>query len=101
MALSVAGIFLLVAVGLALWYIFVAEHTRKIKVIVFVLIGVLLYLSIGNVVMNEPVDLSTPGGIFKGVYTYTTWVGQVFIEAWDIGAQTTGRVIDAVNETVN
>lgn len=88
----IVGVFLIVG----LYFIKMEHHTRKIKVVVIIVIGFLLYLSISGIFNSGKVDITSPRGIVNGVYLYVGWLGESITSVWDIGVETTGRVVDAV-----
>jgi multisubunit Na+/H+ antiporter MnhC subunit len=85
---------LLVFIGLFL--IKMEHHARKVKVLVIVMIGLLLYFSIVSIFSSEKVDLTSPKGIVHAVYVYFGWVGTTVAKLWDIGADTVHTVGNAI-----
>jgi hypothetical protein len=81
---------------LGLYFLKMEHHTRKIKLIVIALIVLLFYLSATGMFNSGNVDITSPKGIVSGIYLYVGWLGESIGEIWDIGVETTGRVVDAV-----
>jgi len=66
-----------------------AEHqTRKVKIIVIVVFGFLLYFSIVSLFTSEEVDITSPRGIAQATYLYFGWIGRATLNLWDIGTNT-------------
>ena len=78
----VIGVFILVG----LWYLKMEHHTRKVKIIVLIVIGALIYFSMIGIFSSEKVDLTSPRGVINSVYIYFGWIGQTATTLWDIGA---------------
>jgi len=72
------------------------HHSRKVKIVVIILIGALIYFSMINIFTSEQVDLTSPRGVVNAVYIYFGWIGQTASSLWDIGADTAGLVGNAV-----
>ena len=85
---------LLVFLGLFLMQM--EHHTRKIKVILVVLLALLIYFSIVNIFSSEKVDLTSPRGVINGVYVYFGWIGTTISNLWDVGSDTVHTVGNAV-----
>ena len=81
---------------IGLWYIKVEHHTHKIKVIIIVIIGALIYFSLVGIFSSERVDLTSPRGIANGVYVYFGWMGNAISNLWDIGTDTVRTVGNAI-----
>jgi len=79
-----------------LWYLKMEHHSRKMKVIVIVIIGALIYFSMMSIFTSEQVELTSPRGVVNAVYIYFGWVGQTASNLWDVGADTVGLVGNAV-----
>ena len=88
----VIGVFVLVG----LWYIKVEHHTRKIKIIILVVIGAIIYFSMIGIFTSEQVSLSSPRGVVNAVYVYFGWIGQTASSLWDIGTDTAHLVGNAI-----
>ena len=74
-----------------------AEHqTRRVKVIVVVVIGFLLYFSIVGVFSSGDVDLGSPRGVTNAIYVYFGWIGHAASGLWDAGVETVHMVGNAV-----
>ena len=83
-------------VVVGLWYLKMEHHSRKMKIVVIVLIGALIYFSMMNIFTSEQVDLTSPRGVVNAVYIYFGWIGQTASNLWDIGADTVSLVGNAV-----
>ena len=83
-------------VVVGLWYLKMEHHSRKMKIVVIVLIGALIYFSMMNIFTSEQVDLTSPRGVVNAVYIYFGWIGQTASNLWDIGADTASLVGNAV-----
>tara|TARA_Y100000310_G_scaffold333173_1_gene410167 strand:+ start:159 stop:461 length:303 start_codon:yes stop_codon:yes gene_type:complete len=79
-----------------LYFLKMEHHTRKIKIIVIALIILLFYVSATGMFNSGNVDVTSPRGIVSGIYLYVGWLGESAASIWDIGVETTGRVVDAV-----
>ena len=88
----IIGVFILIG----LWYLKMEHHTRKVKVIIIAIIGVLIYFSLMGVFTSEKVDLTSPRGIVNGVYVYFGWMGQTMSSLWKIGEDTVRIVGNAI-----
>ncbi|MEK0369508.1 MAG: hypothetical protein QQN62_07905, partial [Nitrosopumilus sp.] len=71
-------------------------HTRRMKIVVLVIIVALLYFSMMGIFNSEKVDLTSPRGIVNGMYVYFGWMGQTVSGLWDIGADTVRTVGNAI-----
>ncbi len=91
------GIFVLV--GLVL--LKMEHHGKKVKLVILVFAGLLIYFSVHAIFNSSDLDLSSPRGILNAVYVYFGWLGKTLSSLWDVGVQTTGRVIEAVNLSVH
>ena len=80
-----------------------AEHqTRKVKIIIIVVLGFLLYFSIVSLFTSEEVDITSPRGIARTTYVYFGWIGRTATNLWDVGVNTvrlTGKAIKFNNTT--
>ncbi|MDP2947034.1 MAG: hypothetical protein Q8N88_02880 [Nanoarchaeota archaeon] len=73
------------------------EHgARKMKIIILVILGLLVYLSIVTVFSSKNVDVNSPRGIVSSVYFYFGWIGNTLSNLWDIGADTVHTVGNAI-----
>jgi len=72
------------------------HQTRKIKIIIVIVIGFLLYFSIVSLFTSEKVDITSPRGIIQATYLYFGWIGQTASNLWDIGVDTVHLVGNAV-----
>lgn len=76
---------------------FRVEHTgRRIKVIALILVLTLIYFSVSMVISQNKVDLKSPNGIFKGLYLYAGWLGEIALKMWDVGRQTVGMTANVI-----
>jgi hypothetical protein len=78
------------------------HHGRKILLSIAIIIGVLLYFSIMAIMNSSEVDLNTPSGVVKGIYIWAGWLGNSFVELFDVGKNAVagiGNVINQVNST--
>lgn len=82
---------------LAFFYMKLEHQARLMKVAFLSIVVILLIFSMVVMFNSGKVDLSSPGGVISGVYLYIGWLGEFASNLWSIGADTTGRVIDAVN----
>lgn len=74
-----------------------AEHqTRKVKILVIITIGFLLYFSIVSLFTSEQVDISSPKGVVQATYLYFGWIGRSASNLWDIGVDTTHLIGNAI-----
>ena len=74
-----------------------AEHqTRKVKIMILVIIGFLLYFSIAILFTSEQVDITSPRGVARATYLYFGWIGRSISNLWDIGVDTAHLVGNAV-----
>ena len=74
-----------------------AEHqTRKVKILILVIIGFLLYFSIVSLFTSEQVDITSPRGIVQATYLYFGWIGQTASNLWDVGTNTVHLVGNAI-----
>jgi len=90
-----------VFVLIGFWFVKAEHHTKKIKIVVLVLIGLLLYFSMMSIFTSEEISLASPRGIVNAVYVYFGWIGQTTSTLWDIGTDTVHLVGNAikVNDT--
>jgi len=96
-----------VAIGvlilIGLYFLKIDHHTRKIKLILLVIIGLMLYLSIIGIFKSEQIDVTSPRGITQATYLYFGWIGKTVSNLWNIGVDTTHLVGNAIkfNNTKN
>ena len=88
----IIGIFVIVG----LFLLKMEHHSRKIKVLLIILIGFTLYFSIVGMMSSEKVDITSPRGISNAVYIYFGWIGQTATSLWDIGTDTVTLVGNAI-----
>lgn len=88
----ILGIFVLVG-----FFLLEIDHrTKKYKVIILVVLGLLLYFSAINIFSSNKVELSSPKGVVSAVYYYFGWMGETSVKLWDIGENTVNLVGDAI-----
>lgn len=90
-------IIVIALIVLALIYLKFEHHSKKLKLLIVLVIAVLLVLSLFTVLSNNNTDLTSPRGIVQAGYYYVGWVGQTISGLWDIGVDTTGRVIETID----
>ena len=83
-----------VFIGLA--YLKFEHHASKIKIIIIIIIGFIIYFSIVSHFNSNQVDIRSPSGIINGAYLYAGWIGQTATNLWDIGTDTASLVGNAV-----
>ena len=88
----IIGMFILIG----LWYIKMEHHGRKVKIVVLVIVGALIYFSMIGIFTSEQVSLTSPRGVVNAVYVYFGWIGQTAGGLWDIGADTVHLVGNAI-----
>lgn len=88
----IVGVFILIG----LIFLKMEHHTRKIKIIIIILIGGLIYFSMMGVFTSEQIDITSPRGIVNAVYVYFGWIGQTTSSLWDIGTGTAHLVGNAI-----
>ncbi|MBU3924158.1 MAG: hypothetical protein KJ592_04525 [Nanoarchaeota archaeon] len=77
-------------------YIKMEHHSRKIAIVLMVIIGALIYFSFVGLFTSKQVDLTSPRGVINAVYIYFGWIGQTATNLWDIGVETTHTVGNAI-----
>ena len=87
---------LLIFIILGLVFVRFEHHSKKIKIVVIILICFLLYFSIKGLFSNNEADLSSPKGIVNAVYVYVGWLGHTASNFWDIGKDTVKTVGNAI-----
>jgi hypothetical protein len=78
------------------WYIKMEHHTRKLKIIAIVAVGLLIYFSVSTIFMSDQVDLTSPRGIISAMYLYVGWLGQTASNLWNVAIETTHTVGNAI-----
>ncbi|MCR4284611.1 MAG: hypothetical protein NUV97_01035 [archaeon] len=96
MSFALPVIVLIAFIIAGLFFLKTEHQFRKVKIVLIILLGFFLYFSIVSVFTSETVDLSSPGGVVKGVYLYFGWIGRAVGNLWDVGVDTTGAVVRAV-----
>jgi hypothetical protein len=81
---------ILIIIGL--YFLKIDHHTRKIKLVLIVIVGLIIYFSIMGVFKSEQVDVTNPRGIINAAYVYFGWIGQTISNLWDIGVDTVSLV---------
>ena len=87
---------ILIFIIIGVWVIKMEHHGRKVKIVIVILIGALLYFSIIGVFSSEKVDLTSPRGVVNSVYIYFGWMGNTISQLWDIGTDTVSMVGNAI-----
>ena len=89
---------LIAAILITIGFIFLKaeHHTRKFKIIVIIIVGLLLYFSMMSIFSSKEIDLTSPRGIVNAVYVYFGWIGQTSSALWDIGIDTVHMVGNAI-----
>lgn len=72
------------------------HHSRKIKALIIMIVGLTLYFSIVGMLTSERIDTTSPRGVVNAVYIYFGWVGQTASNLWDIGTDTVSLVGNAI-----
>ena len=88
----IIGVFII----LGLFFLKMEHHTRKIKALILVLLGFIIYFSLVGMLNSNDVDVSSPKGIVGAVYTYFGWIGETGAKLFDIGKDTVSLVGNAV-----
>jgi hypothetical protein len=83
-------------VVLGLFFAKMEHHTQKIKIIIIIIVGFVLYFSVMGIFSSEQVSLDSPKGIVNAVYVYFGWMGETSAKLWDIGTDTAVLVGDAI-----
>lgn len=92
----VEWIIVAIFVFMGLLYIKLEHGMSKVKILVIVIVGFVVYFSIVNHFTSDQVDLTSPKGIVNGVYLYVGWVGSTATNLWNIGANTVSMVGNAI-----
>jgi hypothetical protein len=74
----------------------VEHHAKRVKIVIILIIGAIIYFSIVGHFSSNSVDITSPRGIINGVYLYFGWIGQTASSLWDIGVDTTHLVGNAI-----
>ena len=93
-------VLLAVVVFLAFLFLRMEHMDRKIKVVIFVVLGVLIYFSVVNLFNSATVDLTSPKGIIGAVYLYVGWIGRTLANLFDVGKETVQMVGNAISFNV-
>lgn len=83
-------------VVLGLFFAKMEHHTQKIKIIIIIVVGFVLYFSIMGIFSSGEVSLDSPRGIVNAVYVYFGWMGETSAQLWDIGKDTVHLVGNAI-----
>jgi exosortase/archaeosortase len=70
-----------------------------IKTISIVFFAFILVSSVFVVYNSDTTDLNTPKGIITVSYGYLKWLGGFTLSLWDIGFESTGKVITTLNNS--
>jgi hypothetical protein len=89
-------IIIAIFVVLGLFFAKMEHHTQKIKIIIIIIVGFILYFSVIGIFSSEQVSLDSPRGIVNAVYVYFGWMGETSAKLWDIGKETTTLVGNAI-----
>ena len=92
----IIGVFVMIA----LFFLQMEHHTRKLKALVFAILGLALYFSLLGMMSSNEVNIDSPKGIVNAVYTYFGWIGETSTRLWDIGKDTTSMVGHAIKLNV-
>jgi hypothetical protein len=84
-----------VLILLGLWLI-KSRCTRKIKILVLIILGLLLYTSVVNLFTPQKISLNSPQGIFNAIYVYFGWVGQTLGKLFEVGGDAVRMVGNAI-----
>jgi len=93
----IIGVFILIG----FWYLKMEHQTRRVKIVVLIIIIALLYFSMMGIFSSEKVNLTSPRGIVNGIYVYFGWIGQTMSNLWDIGVDTVRTVGNAIKISNN
>ena len=93
----VTFIFIALFVIIAFMVIRVEHVGKRIKLVIFVILALLLYFSVASLFTSNRVDLSSPGGIIGAVYLYFGWMGKILATLWDGGKETVRMVGRAIS----
>jgi hypothetical protein len=85
-----------ILVVLGLFLIKMEHHSRKVKLVIIVLIGALIYFSVVGLFSSDRVDLTSPSGIMNAAYVYVGWIGETSVKLWDVGKNSVKMVGNAV-----
>ncbi len=92
----VEWVIITIFVFIGLVYLKFEHHTKKIKIVIFLVVGFVLYFSLVSHFNSENVDLTSPRGVINGIYLYAGWLGQTTSNLWNIGTKTVTLVGNAV-----
>jgi hypothetical protein len=84
----IIGVFVIIALIILQF----EHHSRKIKFLIFAILGIALYFSLVSVINSNEADLGSPRGIISTIYSYFGWIGETGAKLWDIGKETTMMV---------
>lgn len=85
-----------VFVFIGLWVLKLEHHTRKFKIAIVIIFGLMIYFSMVSIFSSEQVDLTSPRGVVGAVYVYFGWIGQTASNLWDIGTDTVHLIGNAI-----
>jgi hypothetical protein len=91
---TVIVIAVLLVIGLL--YVQIEHHARKIKITVLILVIVSIYFSLSSVFSTNEIDATSPSGIMDATLLYVDWVSSTSVKLWDVGAETTHMVGNAI-----
>ena len=81
---------------IGLYYLKFEHHAKKIKIVIFLVLGFALYFSLISHFNSDNVDLTSPRGVVNGIYLYVGWLGQTASSLWNIGSNTVTLVGNAI-----
>lgn len=85
---------ILVIIGF--FFIKIDSHLSKIKIIVLIGLGFIMYFSIVSMLSSGRIDTDSPTSIVSSVYSYFGWLGDTALNLFDIGKDTVVLVGNAV-----
>jgi len=89
-------IIIALAILVGLWYLKIEHYAQRIKIVVLIIIGFLIYFSVSSVLSSEKLDITSPQGIFNAAYVYFGWAKQTAVNLWNIGTDTVKLVGNAI-----
>lgn len=94
MVIEIIVILILIFLGLTI--LKMEHHTRRVKLVILIIISFLIYTSIVSIFSSKKFDLSSPRGIVSAIYVYVGWLGQTAVNLWDVGTKTVHMVGNAI-----
>ena len=77
----------------------IEHHGRTVIFVIILLAIIFLYFSATSVISSEEFDLSSPKEIVRAAGMYFSWLWNSVSGLWEIGEDTTGRVVETINFT--